>query len=148
MHALQSEIDDVSTQSLDVVVQSLRAVEISDIVKLYEESVRCGLFFHTYLENLTKEVDDYKAAHHGETPMGLLLNSLKIDACSRLCIARGLKRTNYTNLRTRWTSAHLSTHRDAIVSFSDVMACVRTSNGFPFIASCSHRVCFDTKCKA
>lgn len=68
------------TQSLGVVAHSMRAVELPDIVKLHEESVRRGLVFHIHLEEQTKEVEDCKAAHDGASPMALLLKHLKIDS--------------------------------------------------------------------
>ncbi|GMF52506.1 unnamed protein product [Phytophthora fragariaefolia] len=79
MDALQSMIADVPTQTLGVVAHSMRAVEVPDIVKLHEESVRRELVFHIHLEEQTKEVDDCKAAHNGDTPMAVLLKNLKID---------------------------------------------------------------------
>jgi formimidoylglutamate deiminase len=79
MDALQTMLKDDPTQSLGVVAHSMRAVEVPDIIKIHEESVKRGLVFHIHLEEQTKEVDDCKAAHSGETPMGLLLKNLTID---------------------------------------------------------------------
>ncbi|RLN58599.1 hypothetical protein BBJ28_00009102 [Nothophytophthora sp. Chile5] len=79
MDALQAKLAATPTQSVGVVAHSMRAVEVPDIVKLHEESVRRGLVFHIHLEEQTKEVEDCKAAHDGETPMALLLKNLKID---------------------------------------------------------------------
>lgn len=48
MDALKPKLD--STQTLGVVAHSMRAVELKDIVRLHEESVRRELVFHMHLE--------------------------------------------------------------------------------------------------
>ncbi|KAL4144713.1 hypothetical protein PRNP1_013839 [Phytophthora ramorum] len=137
MDALQKLLADAPTQSLGVVAHSMRAVEVPDIVKLHEESVRRGLVFHIHLEEQTKEVDDCKAAHDGDTPMALLLKNLTIDE-------------KFTAVHCTWT------HADELKQFVDkkgnVCICPLTEgnlgDGFPFIASCSDRVCLGTDCNA
>ncbi|RLN97848.1 hypothetical protein BBJ28_00018537 [Nothophytophthora sp. Chile5] len=130
MDALQAKLAVTATQSLGVVAHSMRAVEVPDIIKLHEESVRRGLVFHIHLEEQTKEVEDCKVAHDGETPMALLLKNLKIDE-------------KFTAVHCTWTKA------DELKQFVDkkgnVCICPLTEgnlgDGFPFIASCSDRVC-------
>ncbi|EGZ15705.1 hypothetical protein PHYSODRAFT_333917 [Phytophthora sojae] len=137
MDALQSKLADIPTQSLGVVAHSMRAVEVPDIVKLHEESVRRGLVFHIHLEEQTKEVDDCKAAHNGETPMGLLLKNLKIDE-------------KFTAVHCTWTKA--DELKQFVEKRGNVCICPLTEgnlgDGFPFIASCSDRVCLGTDCNA
>ncbi|KAF1334871.1 Formiminoglutamate deiminase, partial [Globisporangium splendens] len=93
MDALKPKLD-ASTQTLGVVAHSMRAVELKDIVELHEESVRRELVFHIHLEEQTKEVDDCKEAHDGETPMAILLKNLKID-------------NKFTAVHCTWTEADL-----------------------------------------
>lgn len=50
MDALSGVVEKDPTQTLGVVAHSMRAVELPDIVKLHEESVRRGLVFHMHLE--------------------------------------------------------------------------------------------------
>ncbi|KAE9037674.1 hypothetical protein PR002_g6443 [Phytophthora rubi] len=137
MDGLQSKLADVPTQSLGVVAHSMRAVEVPDIVKLHEESVRRGLVFHIHLEEQTKEVDDCKAAHNGETPMALLLKNLKIDE-------------KFTAVHCTWTKA--DELKQFVEKKGNVCICPLTEgnlgDGFPFIASCSDRVCLGTDCNA
>ncbi|KUF83820.1 carboxypeptidase [Phytophthora nicotianae] len=137
MDALLSKLADDPTQSLGVVAHSMRAVEVPDIVKLHEESVRRGLVFHIHLEEQTKEVDDCKAAHDGETPMGLLLKHLKIDE-------------KFTAVHCTWTKA--DELKQFVEKKGNVCICPLTEgnlgDGFPFIASCSDRVCLGTDCNA
>ncbi|OWZ10915.1 Formiminoglutamate deiminase [Phytophthora megakarya] len=137
MDALQMMLKDAPTQSIGVVAHSMRAVEVPDIVKLHEESVRRGLVFHIHLEEQTKEVDDCKAAHNGETPMGLLLKNLKIDE-------------KFTAVHCTWTEA--DELKQFVEKKGNVCICPLTEgnlgDGFPFIASCSDRVCLGTDCNA
>ncbi|KAG6953326.1 hypothetical protein JG688_00012879 [Phytophthora aleatoria] len=137
MDTLLGKLADDPTQSLGVVAHSMRAVEVPDIVKLHEESVRRGLVFHIHLEEQTKEVDDCKAAHDGETPMGLLLKHLKIDE-------------KFTAVHCTWTKA--DELKQFVEKKGNVCICPLTEgnlgDGFPFIASCSDRVCLGTDCNA
>lgn len=94
MDALKQEVEKEPTQTLGVVAHSMRAVELPDIVKLHEESVRRGLVFHMHLEEQTKEVEDCQDAHSGETPMAVLLKNLKID-------------DKFTAVHCTWTEADL-----------------------------------------
>ncbi|KAF1777502.1 Metal-dependent hydrolase [Phytophthora cactorum] len=120
MDTLLSKLADDPTQSLGVV---------PDIVKLHEESVRRGLVFHIHLEEQTKEVDDYA--------MGLLLKHLKIDE-------------KFTAVHCTWTKA--DELKQFVEKKGNVCICPLTEgnlgDGFPFIASCSDRVCLGTDCNA
>ncbi|KAF1795718.1 Metal-dependent hydrolase [Phytophthora cactorum] len=101
---------------------------VPDIVKLHEESVRRGLVFHIHLEEQTKEVDDYA--------MGLLLKHLKIDE-------------KFTAVHCTWTKA--DELKQFVEKKGNVCICPLTEvkmDGFPFIASCSDRVCLGTDCNA
>jgi formimidoylglutamate deiminase len=120
MDALSDVVRQEPTQTLGVVAHSMRAVELPDIVKLHEESVRRGLVFHMHLEeqvrashcsgsvlfvqvrvdgvhvmgSQTKEVEDCREAHDGESPMAVLLQNLKID-------------DKFTAVHCTWTEADL-----------------------------------------
>ncbi|RLN51304.1 hypothetical protein BBJ29_003048 [Phytophthora kernoviae] len=137
MDTLLAKVKEDSTQSLGVVAHSMRAVEVPDIVKLHEESVRRGLVFHIHLEEQTKEVDDCKATHDGETPMALLLKNLKIDE-------------KFTAVHCTWTKA--DELKQFVEKKGNVCICPLTEgnlgDGFPSIASCSDRVCLGTDCNA
>uniref|UniRef100_K3WGI3 Amidohydrolase-related domain-containing protein n=1 Tax=Globisporangium ultimum (strain ATCC 200006 / CBS 805.95 / DAOM BR144) TaxID=431595 RepID=K3WGI3_GLOUD len=136
MDALKPKLD-ASTQTLGVVAHSMRAVELKDIVELHEESVRRKLVFHIHLEEQTKEVDDCKEAHDGETPMAILLKNLKID-------------NKFTAVHCTWTEADLL--KQFVDKKGNVCICPLTEgnlgDGFPVIASCLDRVCLGTDCNA
>jgi formimidoylglutamate deiminase len=50
MDALHKKLESEPTQSIGVVAHSMRAVEMADLVKLHNESVKRGLVFHIHLE--------------------------------------------------------------------------------------------------
>lgn len=110
----------------------------------------------------TKEVEDCKAAHNGQTPMDLLLNNLKID-------------DKFTAVHCTWTDGELL--KQFVEKKGNVCICPLTEvrgqvaisstlyrfrvlihygcntqgnlgDGFPVIASCLDRVCLGTDCNA
>ncbi|MEM9558503.1 MAG: formimidoylglutamate deiminase [Acidobacteriota bacterium] len=58
-----------------VVAHSTRAVALDDLVALHRGACARGLVFHLHLEEQRQEIDDCRA-HHGVTPMRLLLDHL------------------------------------------------------------------------
>ncbi len=66
---------DASTQSLGVVVHSLRAADAGELREVQSEARRRGLVLHIHLEEQRREVEECQLSH-GMTPMALLLETL------------------------------------------------------------------------
>ncbi len=66
---------DTRTQSLGVVVHSIRAAKLDDIMGLHDESIRRGLPFHMHVEEQRKEIDD-AITSYGRPPMAVLNSTL------------------------------------------------------------------------
>lgn len=139
MDALQTKMksDGATMQSLGVVAHSMRAVELSDIVRLHQESVKRGLVFHIHLEEQMKEVDDCKTAHNGKTPMALLLDNLTVD-------------DKLTAVHCTWTEPALL--QEYVKRGGNVCICPLTEgnlgDGHPAIASGGDSICIGTDCNA
>ncbi|TMW56465.1 hypothetical protein Poli38472_006475 [Pythium oligandrum] len=135
MDALKSKL--TSTQSLGVVAHSMRAVDLEDMNKLHQESVKRGLVFHMHLEEQTKEVEDCKEANGGKTPMALLLENLKVD-------------NKFTAVHCTWTEPEQL--KEYVARGGNVCICPLTEgnlgDGFPAIASCGTSICLGTDCNA
>jgi formimidoylglutamate deiminase len=67
---------DGATQSLGVVVHSVRAASLAEIKALHTEAERRGLPFHMHVEEQRREIEDAVAAY-GRTPMRLLCDELE-----------------------------------------------------------------------
>lgn len=74
---LEGQLDS-PRQTYGLVAHSVRAVDLKRIVALKEEAGRRGVAFHMHLEEVTKEIEAIQA-HHGCTPMRLLLDHGVID---------------------------------------------------------------------
>ncbi|MFT5464117.1 MAG: formimidoylglutamate deiminase [Planctomycetota bacterium] len=66
---------DAATQSLGVVVHSLRAADAGELREIQSEARRRGLVLHIHLEEQRREVEECQRSH-GMTPMALLLETL------------------------------------------------------------------------
>ncbi len=66
---------DERTQSLGVVVHSIRAAKLEDINELHGESLRRGLPFHMHVEEQRKEIED-AIISYGKPPMAALNSAL------------------------------------------------------------------------
>ena len=62
---------DAQTQSLGVVVHSIRAAKLEDIERLHQDSLERGLPFHMHVEEQRKEIDD-AITSYGRPPMAAL----------------------------------------------------------------------------
>ena len=69
---------DGERQSLGVVVHSIRAASVDDLVELHGQAKDRGLVFHMHLEEQRQEIEDCLTAY-GKRPMALLCERLEID---------------------------------------------------------------------
>ena len=69
---------DPKTQSLGIVVHSLRAAEIDDLVALHREAMERGLVFHIHMEEQRQEIEAAVEAY-GQRPMQVLNEKLEIS---------------------------------------------------------------------
>jgi formimidoylglutamate deiminase len=75
---LAAELDP-RRESMGAVVHSIRAAALDDLVAVHAEAARRGLVFHMHVEETARELEECRA-HHGRTPMRILLDELELDA--------------------------------------------------------------------
>jgi len=69
---------DPASQSMAVVVHSVRALPWEEIVALREESIRRGTVFHMHVEEVIPEIEDCLEAY-GRRPMRMVVEDLSVD---------------------------------------------------------------------
>ncbi|MGB0716845.1 MAG: formimidoylglutamate deiminase [Phycisphaerae bacterium] len=67
------------TQTLGMVVHSIRAAELEDLVTVHEEAIRRKMVLHMHVEEQQKELNDCIQAY-GKAPMALLNERLQLDS--------------------------------------------------------------------